>query len=295
MAIFSMLAASCGLSRDTASGPAATVTFDDGTKSEISSEELNEFYNTIADDPEFAEGAFGPAGVPAGLRASILSDMVIGTVLDRLLEENDAAPTEQDEADGVAGLESTIASFFPEDDDPVAFAQSRFETLPYLPFLAGLQAKQQALGTALLGDSAGETVSIPCSSHILLETEQAANDVIALLDDGGDFAELAMEFSTGPSGPTGGVLGCTDPSGFVPEFRDAIVDAPVGTIIGPVQTDFGFHVITVTATEEQIVGAPDPQTLVGTELLSTISQVDVAVDPTIGEWDTATGSILPPS
>ncbi len=104
----------------------------------------------------------------------------------------------------------------------------------------------------------GETVEVPCSSHILLETEAEANDVIALLADGGDFAELAMEYSTGPSGPTGGVLGCTDPATFVVEFADAITGAPVGEIIGPVQTQYGFHVITVTGVEEQVVGAPDP-------------------------------------
>ena len=291
-----MLGASCGLSRDTAGGTAATVTFSDGTIREIPTDLLNEFYSTIEDDPDFTAAAFGGAGIPPGLRSSILADMVVGTVLDQLLEENDAAPSDEDVADGTAGLEATIASFFPAEEDPVATARGRFEALPYLPFLAGLQAKQQALGDALLAaNTDGNTVTVPCSSHILLATEEEANEVIALLDDGGDFAELAIEFSTGPSGPSGGVLGCTDPNGFVAEFRDAIVDAPVGTTIGPVQTEFGFHVITVTAIEEQAVNAPDPQGLVSAELLSVISQVDVDVDPAIGEWDAATGSIIPPS
>lgn len=291
-----MLAASCGLSRDSSGGTAATITFADGGTQEISSDELNEFYDTIEDDIDFTVGAFGEVGIPPGLRSSILSDMVIGAILDDLLDESGAEPTEEELAEGTANLQTTIASFFPLDDDPTAAAEARFDTLPYLPFLASLQAKQAALGTALAEEAGGgTTVEVPCSSHILVETEDEANEVIALLDDGGDFAELAMEFSTGPSGPTGGVLGCTDPNGFVAEFRDAIVDAPVGTVIGPVQTEFGFHVITVTEVEEQLVNAPDPLSLVSTAVLSAISQVEVDVAPELGEWDGSQGAVIPPS
>lgn len=322
-----MVAASCGLSRDTDDDTAAvvqtteegavgeipepaplspgipdgqtaaTITFTDGSTEEISSTQLNEFHDTIVDDIDFSIGAFGPQGVPAGFRSSVLSDIIVGSVLDKLLEENDASASEEEIAEGVANLELTIASFFSLDIDPVATAQARFETLPYLGFLAELQGKQTALGNALLAASGDdvETIEVPCSSHILLTTLEEANDVVALLDDGGDFAELAMEFSTGPSGPSGGDLGCTDPNTFVAEFRDAIVDAPVGTVIGPVETQFGFHVITVTALEEQVVGALDAQSLVTAELVSTISQIEVDVDSELGTWDGAQGAVIPNS
>lgn len=322
-----MVAASCGLSRDTdddtastdqpapaeqpanelpAPAPispgipdgqtAATVTFSDGSSVEISSTQLNSFHDTIVDDIDFAIGAFGPQGVPAGFRSAVLSDLIVGSVMDYLLDENDASASDENIAEGTQNLELTIASFFPLDEDPVASAQARFETLPYLGFLASLQGRQTALGEALLANSTADadTVEVPCSSHILLASLEEANDVVALLDDGGDFAELAMEFSTGPSGPSGGELGCTDPNGFVPEFRDAIVDAPVGTIIGPVETQFGFHVITVTAIEEQVVGAPDAQSLVSAELLSAVSQIEVDIDPALGVWDGGQGSVIPP-
>jgi len=330
MTALAMLAASCGLSRDDSAdvisevdtadpaaadtaaiptpepaeiGPgipdgqtAATVTFTDGSEVEISSTQLNEFHNTIQDDIDFSLGAFGETGIPVGFRASVLSDLIIGSVLDNLLDEEGASPSAEDLEASAANLEQTVANFFPLDDDPIATAQGRFETLPYLGFLAGLQAKQIALGNTLAaGQGEPETIEVPCSSHILLATEEEANEVVALLEDGGDFAELAMEFSTGPSGPSGGDLGCTDPSSFVPEFADAIVDAPVGTIIGPVQTDFGFHVITVTAIEEQAVNAPDAQSLVGAELLSAISQIEVDVDPELGVWDGARGAVIPSS
>lgn len=272
------------------------MTFSDGAAVEISSEQLDSFYDTLVDDDEFVESAYGAAGVPPGLRASMLSDMIVDVVIDDLLDGLDATVSAENAAEGTTSIENVVADLFPTADDPLATAQARFDSLPYLPFLAELQGKQLELGDALVEASGGgDVVEVPCSSHILLETEEDANNVIALLDDGGDFAELAMEFSTGPSGPSGGSLGCSDPARFVPEFAEAITDAPVDTIIGPVQTQFGFHVITVTGYEEQTVGAPNPEQLVGNEVLSAISQVTVEVDPTIGEWDGGRGQVVPPS
>ena len=83
-----------------------------------------------------------------------------------------------------------------------------------------------------------------CSSHILLETEEEAIEVATLAQGGGDFAELAMEFSTGPSGPGGGDLGCAATAGYVAEYSDGARANGVG-ITDPVQSQFGWHVIQV--------------------------------------------------
>lgn len=80
--------------------------------------------------------------------------------------------------------------------------------------------------------------------HILVETQAAATDLIAELDDGADFAQLAISNSTGPSGPGGGDLGWFSPDTMVPEFRDAVSAMDNGTYSRePVQTQFGWHVI----------------------------------------------------
>ncbi|MAZ02855.1 MAG: peptidylprolyl isomerase [Sneathiella sp.] len=80
--------------------------------------------------------------------------------------------------------------------------------------------------------------------HILLKTEEEANDVIKLLDEGGDFAELAKEYSTGPSGPNGGDLGFFAKGSMVPEFADAAFNLENGEYSkAPVESQFGFHVI----------------------------------------------------
>ena len=80
--------------------------------------------------------------------------------------------------------------------------------------------------------------------HILVETQAAATDLIAQLDDGADFAELAQANSTGPTGPNGGDLGWFSPDQMVKEFSDAVAAMSDGAHTSePVQTQFGWHVI----------------------------------------------------
>ncbi len=80
--------------------------------------------------------------------------------------------------------------------------------------------------------------------HILLKTEDEAKAVIGELDKGGDFAALAREKSTGPSGRAGGDLGFFAKGSMVPEFEAAAFDLTVGKYTErPVQTQFGWHVI----------------------------------------------------
>lgn len=80
--------------------------------------------------------------------------------------------------------------------------------------------------------------------HILVDTQGAAIDIIAELDDGADFNELAKEKSTGPSGPEGGDLGWFAPNQMVKPFSDSVAQLEDGAYTTePVQTDFGWHVI----------------------------------------------------
>lgn len=81
------------------------------------------------------------------------------------------------------------------------------------------------------------------ASHILVETEDEAKEIKTQLDGGADFAELAREKSTGPSGPNGGVLGWFGKGRMVPEFEAAVLELEVGQVSDPVQTQFGWHVI----------------------------------------------------
>lgn len=84
------------------------------------------------------------------------------------------------------------------------------------------------------------------ASHILLETEDKARELLKLLDEGADFATLAQEHSTGPSGPRGGDLGWFGKGQMVPDFENAVLSMTPGTYAGPVQTQFGYHLILLT-------------------------------------------------
>jgi len=85
-----------------------------------------------------------------------------------------------------------------------------------------------------------------CVHHILVDTEEEANKVIERLNNGEAFADVAAEVSTDTnSAANGGDLGCAAPSSYVPEFAAATLAAPIGEVYGPVQTDYGFHVLIV--------------------------------------------------
>ncbi|MEC8099296.1 MAG: peptidylprolyl isomerase [Pseudomonadota bacterium] len=81
--------------------------------------------------------------------------------------------------------------------------------------------------------------------HILLDNRDAADAVVADLDNGADFAALAKERSKGPSGPSGGDLGYFSKQSMVPAFSDAAFKLAAGETSPPVQTQFGWHVIRV--------------------------------------------------
>jgi len=90
------------------------------------------------------------------------------------------------------------------------------------------------------------------AAHILVETEDEAKKLIEELDNGADFAELAKEHSTGPSGPNGGDLGWFGKGMMVPEFETAVAEMEPGAHSAtPVKTQFGWHVIMLNETREK--------------------------------------------
>jgi len=89
------------------------------------------------------------------------------------------------------------------------------------------------------------------AAHILVETEEEAASLIEELRDGADFAALAKEHSTGPSGAGGGDLGWFATGTMVAPFEEAVADLEPGTISAPVKTQFGWHVIRLNETRMQ--------------------------------------------
>lgn len=83
------------------------------------------------------------------------------------------------------------------------------------------------------------------AAHILLNSEKDAANVMNRISKGEDFAALAKRFSKCPSKSKGGDLGWFGKGQMVPEFEEAAFSVPQGSVIGPVKTEFGYHIIFV--------------------------------------------------
>jgi hypothetical protein len=141
-----------------------------------------------------------------------------------------------------------------------------------------------------------EASGIVCPAHILTDTRQGAEAAIAEVDGGRPFAEVAAELSIDPgSGVNGGQLGCSGVDQFqqqyIPEFVEAGLNAEVGVMTDPVQSEFGFHVIRLVPLDE--LAPEERDSLIVPIRFSTLSdRYEVSIDPRYGVWSTS-GRVVP--
>ena len=83
--------------------------------------------------------------------------------------------------------------------------------------------------------------------HILVPGEDDCNTLKKLIEGGEDFAEVAKVHSKCPSGQQGGALGEFGPGQMVKEFDEVVFSGEVGKVLGPVKTQFGYHLIEITS------------------------------------------------
>ncbi|WP_250657605.1 peptidylprolyl isomerase [Alkalimarinus coralli] len=86
--------------------------------------------------------------------------------------------------------------------------------------------------------------------HILVDSEEKCNELKAKIEGGSDFAEIARNFSTCPSGQQGGALGEFGPGQMVREFDEVVFSGELNKVLGPVKTQFGYHLLEVTSRSE---------------------------------------------
>ncbi|MDP5213338.1 peptidylprolyl isomerase [Pseudoalteromonas tunicata] len=90
-------------------------------------------------------------------------------------------------------------------------------------------------------------MTLASARHILVDSEEHCLELKNQIESGADFAQIAKDHSTCPSGQAGGELGEFGPGMMVPEFDTVVFSAPVNTVQGPVQTQFGYHLLEVTS------------------------------------------------
>ena len=136
------------------------------------------------------------------------------------------------------------------------------------------------------------------ASHLLVETEEEAAAAQERIDGGEDFATVAQEVSTGPSGPTGGELGWFGPGQMVAEFETAVQGMEPGDVSGPVQTQFGWHIIKLNETRDRPVPTLEEvrgEIVSGLQeqvILSKIEELKANADITLPEPDAFDPAVL---
>ena len=144
-----------------------------------------------------------------------------------------------------------------ENDETVAFQIKQLKVDALIQGLINKLSKENSISDKTLKAEydkriAGAKLSEYKARHILLKTEEEAKTVIAELDSGSKFEELAKKKSTGPSAKDGGDLGWFNPAQMVPPFSQAIAQMKKGSYTKkPVKTQFGYHVIKLEDTRKR--------------------------------------------
>lgn len=193
---------------------------------EITETDLNAFFQTLGQQ---IQGQFqGEQGMQRLLDELIYQELFYAEAVDTKLEETDAFKAElQKMKENLLkqyNIKNLVESVNVENDEISTF----YAENPH--FFAG-QAQVQA-------------------SHILVETEEEANEVREALNKGMAFAEAATQYSKCPSNQQGGDLGMFQKGQMVPEFEVAAFELKMNEISNPVKTQFGYHIILKTAEQE---------------------------------------------
>lgn len=124
--------------------------------------------------------------------------------------------------------------------------------------------QRRALRKAVMNEVVDDitTATYVNARHILVATEEEAQEVVAALESGELFSDLAAAISLDQgSAAQGGELDWTTSSSFVEPFRDAVNSGEIGALLEPVKSDFGYHIIQVRAREEREVSDNEAESL----------------------------------
>jgi hypothetical protein len=241
------------------------------------------------------DGSEPGAALDSAMTAQVLQEYVQYESLLGLLADYGVAPTD---ADLAVARDQLIATGIPD-------------TAPTFDGLTGWQAAINLVQDGVPGaraafdDHTDLIAHEMCTSHILVPSLEDAERVLEMLDEGSTFVQLAVALSQDPgSGSRGGNLGCVAVGDFVGEFERAVLGAlaagdvvPGETVLEPVMSQFGFHVIRIDA-----ISPVEPETFDGAamrrvSILTTMATItgDVDIDPRYGTWDPVRGMVVPPA
>jgi parvulin-like peptidyl-prolyl isomerase len=309
--VLGLLAAACGGSAETS--VAATV-----GDTEITVAEVDEAYEQRAAASGVASELAGDESgtVEENLKIGVLTNLIRSEVLRRAAEDQGVEVTDEDvasqreellsEVGGQEALDELLAQNNVSEEELESNLRDQAITDAIAARLAD-DVSDEEVEQAFEDDAQnqyGEKVEV---RHILTETRAQARDAIERIESGESFADVAQDVSIDTaSAQNGGELGEIPEGATVPEFEEAAFGAEPGEIVGPVKSQFGFHVIEVTdrvaAPELSDVSGQirdDLETAAGGEAFTAyinefVAGLDISVDEQYGTWDDATVSVVPP-
>ena len=227
--------------------------------------------------------------IPSGMVVETIDEWIVNESLADLLAEHGWTP--DDKARNSARDQLLVAGIDPED--------ARLPT--YIDWQA-VRARAASGGPEVRAAYEAHVTLLShelCTSHVLVASEADAREVLDLLGSGRPFAEVARALSQDPgSAARGGALGCVPLGSFVPTFERATLGAlrDGKTLVGPVPSQFGFHVIRV---DEIAPVAPVAFEDLGDRTFGVALQIatltrTVEVDGRYGTWDPMVGRMVPP-
>jgi foldase protein PrsA len=273
----------------------------------IDEDEFRRQLDYLATDPRFA------AQIPAGQQATekknlarqLLTFLIHQEFIEDFAEDRGISAAEEevqarlDElvAGEGTGFEARLAKAGVTLDDARSFIRKQLLREKVAEAVVAEEVPEETLTQAY--EARAAEFSQVHVAHILVSDQGQAQDILARATPR-NFGRLARQLSEDPGSATqGGDLGIRGASDFVEPFRQATLDIPVGEIGGPVETQFGFHVIYVVERTMQPFSEVREQLLreVGQEsftqwLLEQIRTADILVNPRYGALNERTGDVV---
>ena len=248
------------------------------------------------------------ATVPSDLYAQLIQTLIVHEVVSgAALEEFGISITTEEVDEQVLALTAQIELSGGTLEE--AAAQQGL-SLEAVPIIVEEDLTEQAIAAALTEaqedpteeeilaayNSASQSLTEVCASHILVPTEEEAQAALDRIEGGEAFEEVAGELGTDGTAEVGGDLGCAPASNYVAEFAIATIEADLEVPTGPVQSQFGFHVILVrertTSSLEEVranleagLRQEKSASLLGDWMLAVIGGADVTVEEEYGTWE----------
>jgi parvulin-like peptidyl-prolyl isomerase len=309
---------------------AATVTFKDGDSENVVHIRRDDFQDDVRNLSETKEvrAQLSSVGVPAeappdgtadaNLSAFWLTTLIQGSAVKEEFESRGLKLTNdeiQQAAAGITDLGKLAKSTKDKIVENQAMSQKLVDTI-------GASVPEPAAPTdeqlRTVYDQNAETFNTCASgkevSHILVADEATANEIKQEIQAGANFADEARAKSTDGSASAGGSLGCLGATPFVTEFQQAADNAPLNQVVGPVKTQFGYHLILVSpwspsfdkvkdqiaqqvASQQQQQVQQQRQQLYSAALVKRLKSMGVKLDPRYGTWDAKSGKyeVVPPT